>query len=94
MSAMHCAGLRLHRVQAELSTLLEQAAKREASSADFLDEVLGLEIRSMHEKHLAIQVSMAQFSFQKSLESFSTAPSTRRRVRSRRWWRTVRRKEW
>ena len=30
-----------HRVAADLTTLLEQAAKRELSYADFLDEVLG-----------------------------------------------------
>jgi DNA replication protein DnaC len=68
--ATQCDRLRLHRVQAELSTLLEQAAKKEVSYADFLDEVLGLELRSKHEKHLAMRVSMARFPFQKSLESF------------------------
>jgi DNA replication protein DnaC len=67
--ATQCDRLRLHRVQAELSTLLEQAAKKEVSYADFLDEVLGLELRSKHEKHLAMRVSMARFPFQKSLES-------------------------
>jgi DNA replication protein DnaC len=68
--ATQCDRLRLHRVQAELSSLLEQAAKKEVSYADFLDEVLGLELRSKHEKHLAMRVSMARFPFQKSLESF------------------------
>ena len=68
--AAHCDRLRLHRVHAELSTLLEQAAKREIGYADFLDEVLALEIHSKHEKHLAMRVSMARFPFQKSLESF------------------------
>jgi DNA replication protein DnaC len=68
--ATQCDRLRLHRVQAELSTLLEQAAKQEVSYADFLDEVLGLELRSKHEKHLAMRVSMARFPFQKSLERF------------------------
>jgi hypothetical protein len=37
----HCERLRLHRVAADLTTLLEQAAKRELSYADFLDEMLG-----------------------------------------------------
>ena len=68
--AAHCQRLRLHRVELELSTLLEQAAKKETSYADFLDDVLGLEIRSKHEKHLAMRISMARFPFQKSLESF------------------------
>ena len=36
----HCERLRLHRVAADLTTLLEQAAKRELSYADFLDEML------------------------------------------------------
>jgi DNA replication protein DnaC len=53
-----------------LATLLEQAAKRETSYADFLDEVLALEVRSKQEKHLAMRVAMARFPFQKTLESF------------------------
>lgn len=65
-----CERLRLHRVGLELSTLLEQAAKRELGYADFLDEVFGLEVRSKQEKHLAMRVSMARFPFQKTLESF------------------------
>jgi DNA replication protein DnaC len=68
--ATHCQRLRLHRVEAELATLLEQAAKRETSYADFLDEVLALEVRSKQEKHLAMRVAMARFPFQKTLESF------------------------
>ena len=32
--------LRLYQVETDLPTLLEQAAKREVSYADFLDEVL------------------------------------------------------
>jgi len=66
----HCQRLRLHRVEAELATLLEQAAKRDLAYSDFLDEVLGLEVRSKHEKHLTMRVSMARFPFQKTLESF------------------------
>ena len=68
--AAHCQRLRLQRVGPELATLLEQAAKREVSYADFLDEVLTLEVRSKHEKHLAMRVSMARFPFQKTLEGF------------------------
>lgn len=66
----HCQRLRLHRVDAELSTLLEQAAKKDVSYADFLDEVLALELRAKHEKHQAMRVMMARFPFQKTLESF------------------------
>ena len=66
----HCQRLRLHRVEAELTTLLEQAAKKDVSYADFLDEVLGRELRAKQEKHQAMRVSMARFPFQKSLETF------------------------
>lgn len=45
-------------------------AKREVSYADFLDEVLTLKVRSKHEKHLAVRVSMAHFPFQKTLKGF------------------------
>ena len=66
----HCHRLRLYRIEAELTTLLEQAAKRELGYADFLDELLALEIRSKAEKHLAMRVAMARFPFHKTLESF------------------------
>lgn len=66
----HCQRLRLYRVEAELATLLEQAAKKDVSYSDFLDEVLGLEVRSKHEKHLAMRISVARFPFQKTLEAF------------------------
>lgn len=66
----HCHRLRLYRIEAELTTLLEQAAKRELGYADFLDEILGLEIRSKAEKHLAMRTAMARFPFHKTLDSF------------------------
>ena len=62
--------LRLHRLETELPTLLEQAAKRDVPYSDFLDELLALEIRSKAEKHLTMRVSMARFPFQKSLDAF------------------------
>jgi DNA replication protein DnaC len=65
-----CQRLRLHRVDAELCTVLEQAAKRELGYADFLDEVLALELAAKQTKHLAMRVTMARFPFQKSLEAF------------------------
>lgn len=68
--ATHCQRLRLYRVQAELATLLEQAAKKDVSYADFLDEVLTHEVQSKHEKHLAMRIAMARFPFQKTLEGF------------------------
>jgi DNA replication protein DnaC len=68
--AEHCQRLRLYRVEAELATLLDQAAKKELTYSDFLDEVLALELHSKHEKHLAMRISMARFPFQKTLETF------------------------
>jgi DNA replication protein DnaC len=66
----YCQRLRLYRVEAELTTLLEQAAKQDLAYSDFLDAVLGLEVRSKTEKHLAMRVSMARFPFHKTLEAF------------------------
>jgi DNA replication protein DnaC len=66
----YCQRLRLYRVEAELATVLEQAAKKDLAYSDFLDEVLGLEVRSKTEKHLAMRVSMARFPFHKTLEGF------------------------
>jgi DNA replication protein DnaC len=66
----HCQRLRLHRLEAELPTLLEQAAKREVPYTEFLDELLTLEIRSKAEKHLAMRTAMARFPFQKTIDAF------------------------
>ena len=45
-------------------------AKRELSYADFLDELLALEVGSKTEKHHQMRIAMARFPFQKTLESF------------------------
>jgi DNA replication protein DnaC len=66
----HCQRLRLHRLEAELPTLLEQAAKRDVPYTEFLDELLTLEIRSKAEKHLAMRTAMARFPFQKTIDAF------------------------
>jgi DNA replication protein DnaC len=65
-----CHRLRLYQVETELPTLLEQAAKREVSYADFLDDVLTREVGAKTQKHLAMRVAMARFPFQKTLENF------------------------
>lgn len=65
-----CHRLRLYQIETELATVLEQAAKREVSYADFLDEVLGREVGAKTQKHLAMRIAMARFPFQKTLESF------------------------
>ncbi len=66
----HCQRLRLLRVDAELSTLLEQAAKKDGSYADFLDDVLALELEAKQAKHRMMRIAMARFPFLKSLETF------------------------
>jgi DNA replication protein DnaC len=78
----HCERLRLHRVAADLTTMLDQAAKRELSYADFLDEVLGREVAAKQDRHRAMRVVMARFPFRKTLESFDWAavPSVEPRV--------------
>lgn len=65
-----CHRLRLYQIETELTAILEQAAKRDVSYADFLDEVLGREVGAKTQKHLAMRVAMARFPFQKTLESF------------------------
>jgi len=65
-----CHRLRLYQIEAELAAILEQAAKRDVSYADFLDDVLGREVGAKTQKHLAMRVAMARFPFQKTLESF------------------------
>jgi DNA replication protein DnaC len=58
------------RTETDLATLLEQAAKREVSYADFLDDVLTREVGAKTQKHLAMRIAMARFAFQKTLEGF------------------------
>ena len=66
----HCHRLRLYQIENELTARLEQAAKKEVSYADFLDELLTLEVGSKSQKHLAMRIAMARFPFHKTLESF------------------------
>ena len=66
----YCEQLRLTRVAATLPSLLETAAQREVSYRDFLLTVLGTEVASKQEKHLAMRVQMARFPFQKTLAGF------------------------
>lgn len=66
----HCHQLRLYQVENELTARLEQAAKKEISYAEFLDELLALELGSKAQKHHQMRIAMARFPFQKTLESF------------------------
>jgi transposase len=64
-----CHRLRLYQIEAELGTVLEQAAKHDVSYADFLDDVLCREVGAKTQKHLAMRIDMARFPFQKTLEA-------------------------
>jgi DNA replication protein DnaC len=66
----HCHRLRLYQIEQELTARLEQAAKKELSYADFLDQLLACEIDSKTHKHHQMRITMARFPFQKTLESF------------------------
>jgi DNA replication protein DnaC len=66
----HCHRLRLYQIESELPTFLEQAAKREQSYADFLDDLFAREVGAKTQKHLAMRVAMARFPFQKTLDTF------------------------
>jgi DNA replication protein DnaC len=66
----HCHRLRLFQVEQELAARLEQAAKGELSYADFLDELLALEVSAKTQKHHQMRITMARFPFHKTLESF------------------------
>jgi DNA replication protein DnaC len=66
----HCRRLRLHQLEQELTARLEQAAKKELSYADFLDELLAAEVGAKTQKHHQMRITMARFPFHKSLETF------------------------
>jgi DNA replication protein DnaC len=62
--------LRLVRTAEQLTTLLEEASKKELSYSDFLEELFLRESSAKAERHTAMRTAMARFPFQKSLESF------------------------
>jgi DNA replication protein DnaC len=73
----HGRQLRLYQVENELTARLEQAAKKEISYGDFLDELLSLEVGAKAQKHHQMRIAMERFPFQKTLESFD---SVQRRI--------------
>ena len=79
---VHLTRLRLVRVRELLDSLLEDAAKRELSYADFLDGVLAAEVQSKQDKRIRMGRSVARFPFQRTLEEFDFAfqPSIDARV--------------
>jgi DNA replication protein DnaC len=66
----HCHRLRLYQLENQLTARLEQAAKKEVSYADFLDELLAVEVGAKTHKYHQMRIRMARFPFQKTLESF------------------------
>jgi len=66
----HCHQLRLYQIEQELTAQLEQAAKKETSYADFLDQLLACEVDAKTHKHHQMRIAMARFPYQKTLESF------------------------
>jgi DNA replication protein DnaC len=66
----HLTRLRLVHVRELLDSLLEDAAKRELSYADFLDGLLSAEVQSKQDKRIRMGRSVARFPFQRTLEDF------------------------
>jgi DNA replication protein DnaC len=62
--------LRLGRSSEQLPSLLENAAKRELSYSDLLEELFTSEIAGKHEYNTTMRVAKAHFPFVKTLESF------------------------
>ena len=62
--------LGLKAVEARLENLLEQAAKKEPSYAEFLDELLGWEVDARRTRYLRARLQLAHFPFVKTFEQF------------------------
>lgn len=74
--------LRLVRVRELLDSLLEDAAKKQLSYADFLDELLAVEVQSKQSKRIRMGLNVARFPFTRTLEQFDFGfqPSLDQRV--------------
>jgi DNA replication protein DnaC len=62
--------LRLMQSVHRLPSLLEDAAKRELSYSDFLEELLAAELTGKQDRNTTMRVRMAHFPFEKALETF------------------------
>jgi DNA replication protein DnaC len=62
--------LGLKAVEARLESLLEQAAKKEPSYGDFLDEVLACEVEARRTRYLRARLQLAHLPFVKTFEQF------------------------
>jgi DNA replication protein DnaC len=65
--------LGLKAVEARLESLLEQAAKKEPSYAEFLDELLGCEVDARRTRYLRARLQLAHLPFVKNFEQFDFA---------------------
>lgn len=65
--------LRLLKSRERLDALLQEAAAKDLSYADFLDQVLSEEVAAKAEKNITMRTSLARFPFVKSLEAFDFA---------------------
>jgi DNA replication protein DnaC len=62
--------LGLKAVEARLENLLEQAAKKEPSYADFLGELLGCEVDARRSRYLRARLQLAHLPFLKTFDQF------------------------
>lgn len=62
--------LGLKAIEARLEGLLEQAAKKEPSYADFLTELLGCEVDARRSRYLRARLQLAHLPFLKTFEQF------------------------
>src|SRR5262245_19019361 len=62
--------LRLGHVATRLDALLSEAAKKEATFLDFLDQMLNEEVASKQRKRIAVHVQIAHFPVVKTLDDF------------------------
>ena len=67
------ARLRLFKSRERLEALLQEAAGRELSYPDFLEQVLTEEVSAKTSKNIAMRTAMARFPFVKPLETFDFA---------------------
>lgn len=65
--------LGLKAVEARLEALLEQAAKKEPTYADFLDELLSCEVDARRARYLRARLQLAHLPFVKNFEQFDFA---------------------
>ena len=66
----HLSRLRLFKSRERLEALLQEAASKESSYADFLDQVLTEEVASKTAKNVTMRTNLARFPFVKTLDAF------------------------